>query len=198
MIQTLSGAILSQKKQSISISMGPIGVECMVPDESLFPVGSQKTIYTHLHWNQEQGPSLYGFAAEADKGIFLLSTSCSGVGPRLGLAILADLGASGFIEAVQTGNEKMLSQVSGIGIKKAEQMIVQLKHKVQQMIDAGVTPVPKDQMHFQTVSDALKALNYSRSEVTQAIEYVRNQPSNDTQSFDRLMRQALSYLSKTV
>jgi len=198
MIHTLSGTILAHKKQTISFLLGSIGVECMVPDESLFPVGSQKTIYAHLHWNQEQGPSLYGFACQADKQTFLLATSCSGVGPRLGLAILADIGASGFIEAVQSGNEKLLSQVSGIGVKKAEQMIVQLKHKVQQMIDSGVTPVPKDQMHFQTVSDALKALNYSRSEVTRALEYVRAHVPNEAPSFDVLMRQALSYLSKSV
>lgn len=198
MIQTLTGIILSQKKQLVSLSMGPVAIACMVPDESAFPIGSQALVYTHLHWNQEQGPSLYGFASETDKIIFLLATSCSGVGPRLGLAILADIGASGFIEAVQTSNEKLLSQVSGIGVKKAEQMIVQLKHKVQQMIDNGITPIPKDQIHFQTVSEALKALNYSRAEVTQALEFVRSKTTDSSHSFDQLMRHALSYLSKAI
>ena len=198
MIHTLSGSIVSHKKQLISLSMGPIAFDCMVPDESQFPIGSQQKIHTHLHWNQEQGPSLYGFACEADKQIFLLATSCSGVGPRLGLAILSDLGVAGFIEAVQSGNEKLLSQVSGIGVKKAEQMIVQLKHKVQQMIDQGITPTPKDQAHFQTVSEALKALNYSRTEITKALDYVRSRPGDEKQSFDTLMRHALSYLSKSM
>jgi Holliday junction DNA helicase RuvA len=196
MIHTVAGTIVTHRKQAISFAIGPIGIECFVPDESLFPIGSQKTIHLHLHWNQEQGPSLYGFSTEADKTIFLLATGCSGVGPRLGLAILADLGGSGFIEAVQTGNEKLLSQVSGIGAKKAEQMIVQLKHKVQQMIDSGVTPVGADAGHFQTVTDALRALNYSRSEVTKALEFVRGKNTGNSQTFDQLMRQALSYLSK--
>ncbi len=196
MIHALTGTIIAHKKQSVSLSIGPIGVDCLVPDESIFPIGTQKTIQVHLHWNQEQGPSLYGFATQVDKTIFLLATSCSGVGPRIGLAILCDLGGSGFIEAVQTGNEKLLSQVNGIGVKKAEQMIVQLKHKVQQMIDTGITPIGKDQTHFQTVSEALRALNYSRPEVTQALEFVRNKNTDSSSSFDQLMRQALSYLSK--
>ncbi len=196
MIHILTGTILSQKKQAISLSIGPIGVECFVPDESVFPVGSQKTIYAHLHWNQEQGPSLFGFATESDKMVFLLATSCSGVGPRLGLAVLSDLGAQGFIEAVQTGNEKLLSQVSGIGVKKAEQMIVQLKHKVQQMVDAGIAPMGKNQTHFHTVSEALRALNYSHLEVKKALEFVRNKSAGSSNSFDQLMRQALSYFSK--
>ena len=196
MIHTLTGTILSHKKQTICLSIGPIGVECLVPNESAFPVSSQKTIYTYLHWNQEQGPSLFGFATEQDKMIFLLAISCSGVGPRLGLAILSDLGAEGFIDAVQTGNEKLLSQVSGIGVKKAEQIIVHLKHKVQQLVDSGITPLSKEQAHFQTVSQALHALNYSRGEISKALEFVRNKKSDSSNSFDQLMRQALSYLSK--
>ncbi len=196
MIHTIVGAVISSKRQQVNLSMGPISIECAVPDESAFPIGMQKTIFTHLHWNQEQGPSLYGFATEEDRSIFTLVIGCSGVGPRLGLAVLADLGAPGFIEAVQTGNEKMLSQVSGIGAKKAEQMIVQLKHKVQRMIDSGMSIPSSGQTHFHTVSEALKALNYSRTEVTKALEFVRSNQNDSQPTFDQLMRHALSYLSK--
>ena len=196
MIHTFTGTVLSHKKQEISLSIGLIGIECRVPNESDFPVGSQKMIHAYLHWNQEQGPSLYGFATETDKTIFLLVISCSGVGPRLGLAVLCDVGVDGFIEAVQTGNEKLLSQVSGIGVKKAEQIIVQLKHKVQQLVDAGMAPRGKNQSDYHTVSEALRALNYSRQEVTKALEFVRNKDSDSSHSFDKLMRYALSYLSK--
>ncbi len=196
MIHTIIGTVVSSRKQQISISMGPISVECAVPDESTFPVGAQKTIFTHFHWNQEQGPSLYGFATEEDRAVFTLVIGCSGVGPRLGLAVIADLGTTEFIEAVQTSNEKMLSQVSGIGVKKAEQMIVQLKHKVQQMIDSGMAVANSGPTHFNTVSEALKALNYSRPEIAKALEFVRSNQRDSQQTFDQLMRQALSYLSK--
>ena len=195
MIQSLTGTILSQKKKSIELSIGPIGVVCAVPDETLFPLGTQKTVHTHLHWNQEQGPTLYGFVSAMDRTIFLLVTSCNGVGPRLGLAVLADLGVQSFMQAVTTGDEKLLSQVSGIGAKKAEQMIVQLKHKVQQMIDAGFV-LSGDQTAFQTVTEALRALNYSRSEVTNAVEFVRSKTTDSSRSFDQLMRHALAYLSR--
>jgi Holliday junction resolvasome RuvABC DNA-binding subunit len=81
-------------------------------------------------------------------------------------------------------------------LKKAEQMIVQLKHKMQQMVENGILPVGKEPAHLQTVSEALRALNYSRGEVNKALEFVRNKTSGSSHSFDQLMRQALAYLSK--
>ncbi len=198
MIQTISGTIVALKKQAIGLSVGPIGIECAVPDESIFTIGSSKTIYTYVHWNQEQGPSLFGFNEEIDRTVFILIISCSGIGPRLGLAALAELGAHGFIEAVQTSNERLLSSISGIGGKKAEQIIVHLKHKVQKLIDSGLHINESNQTHLATVSEALKALNYSRTEVQKALEYVRAQKKEGSHSFDQLMRYALAYLSKQV
>ena len=144
---------------------------CALPIyESLFIVDKQQKIYAYLHWNQEHGPALYGFQKELDKVVFLLIIGCSGIGPRIGLAILADLGAQEFLDAIYTGNEKSLSKVSGIGAKKAEQVIVHLKHKVDQLLKSGITVASSgEHAQWSMVTDALYALNYSRSEITQEI-----------------------------
>lgn len=198
MIHSLTGVIQGRKKQSITIGIGPVACELAVADESQFLQGKSCTIFTHLHWNQEQGPSLYGFATPADRAVFLLVISCNGVGPRLGLAVLADLGASLFVGAVQKGDIKALSNVSGIGAKKAEQIIVQLKHKVDNLIESGIEiDGGSDAIDWQTISEALKALNYSRTEITQALSYLRTKQIDSPQSFDQLLRHALSYLSKS-
>ncbi len=197
MIHSITGTVQARKKQAIMFAVGPICVDLLVPDESLFQIGSACTIYIHLHWNSDQGMSMYGFEKEIDKKIFLLVTSCSGVGPRIGLAVLADLGGQSFIEAVNTGDERLLSRVSGIGAKKAEQMIVQLKHKVQDLIDSGVQfQGSVGHAQWQTVSEALRALNYSRTEINQAVNFVRSKESGAKQSFDQLLRQTLSFLSR--
>lgn len=198
MIHSLSGIIQARKKQAVIVTVGPIACELAVADESQFAQGKNCTIFTYLHWNQEQGPSLYGFASEADRAVFLLVTSCNGVGPRLGLAVLADLGASLFVSAVKKADVSALSNVSGIGVKKAEQIIVQLKHKVDNLIDSGFElDSGSDAIDWHTISEALKALNYSRNEISQALAYVRSKQTEGQQTFDQLLRHALSYLSKS-
>ena len=58
-------------------------------------------LHTYLHWNQEQGPSIFGFASDIEREVFLLIISCSGIGPKIGLAVLAQIGSQSFIRAVQ-------------------------------------------------------------------------------------------------
>ena len=200
MIHSVNGIIQAQKKQAITLAVGPLSLELAVADESAFQMGSACTVFTYLHWNQENGPSLYGFQKEIDRALFLLVTSCNGVGPRLGLAVLADIGVSGFVSAIQKGDDRILSKVSGIGPKKAEQIIVQLKHKIDGFIELGIDlgVENNDLIDWHTISDALKALNYSRTEITQAMSYLRTKKSDTTQSFDQLLRHALSFLSKSV
>ncbi len=191
----ITGTVKNIKKQSISLTAGPIGFEIMVPNGSQFKMNEQNTVYLSMHWNADQGPSFYGFKTELEKRVFILITSCSGIGPRIGLAVLADLGAERFLGAIQTGNEKALSNVSGIGAKKAEQMIVHLRHKVAELIASGVSLRGAQSIaHWHTVSEALLALNYTRTEINRAISYLRE--SAEQKSFDQLMRQALSFLSK--
>jgi Holliday junction DNA helicase RuvA len=197
MLHALTGLITSTRKQVITLLAGPVALDVTVPDETLFPVGQKQTVFLYLHWNQEQGPSLYGFQKELDKTIFLMIISCSGLGPRIGLAVLAGLGAQGFLEAIYAGNEKLLSKVNGIGAKKAEQIIVHLKHKVNQLVQSGVSlDVSTDHTHWNTAMEALAALSYSRSEITLAVNFVRHNTAGSGVEFDQIMRQALSFLSK--
>ena len=199
MIHAIKGIVSESKKQAISVEMGPIVLDLYVPDESQFSCGHIEKVFTYLHWNQEQGPILYGFKNIVDRSVFELIISCSGIGPRIALAVLADIGATGFITAIQKEDERILSKVNGIGIKKAEQIIVQLRHKVNNLLEGGILSLDGDtSIDWHTMSEALKALNYSRGEINSAISYIRK--NNDLQSatFDQLLRKALSFLSKQV
>lgn len=196
MIHAISGIVQARKKQAITLLVGPIAVDIAVADESVFVLNSSSTVITYLHWTQEQGPILYGFKELLDKTVFLLIIGCSGIGPRLGLALLAQLGAAQCIHAISKGDDRMLSKVSGIGTKKAEQIIVQLKHKIQDLLTNNDIISLESPIDWHTISDALRALNYSRGEITAAITYIRDKNQQETVSFDQLLRQALSFLSK--
>ena len=197
MIHMLNGTIQEAGDGYVALEAGSVALLVQVPQSSCFALGQSVKLQTYMHWNQEQGPSLFGFSTLLERSVFQLIISCSGLGPKIGLAILADLGAKSFLEAVHTGNEDALTKVNGIGAKKAEQMIVQLKHKVAKLIDSGVELGEADSLgQWQTVSQVLQSLNYSRGEIAAAIKHVNDQPAAAQLSFDQLMRHALSFLAK--
>lgn len=198
MLERLDGTIQSVEEQKIIVQAGFISFGVNVPNGHLFTVGGVVSFPVHLVWNQETGPALYGFKDILEKTVFIMIIGCVGVGPKLGLAILNTLGAQGFLEAIQTGNEDALSSVSGIGAKKAEQIIVYCKHKVNKLIASGIdcganTPMAR----FYEVDQALSSLSYSRGEINRALDYLKTATyTTNTASFDHLLRKALSYLTQ--
>jgi len=198
MLYRANGKVRHISPQTVAISVGPIELELSVPNSTSLQDGAEGSLYIHLHWNQETGPSLYGFLSELDKKIFLVATSCSGIGPKVALAILAELGTQEFIRAVQTNDEHALSKVSGIGRKKAEHIIVQLRHKVEKIIDTsvGIDTIASDITHWRALRSALESLGYSQAEITQTVRQLQGSDGINHSSFDHLMRGALSLLSK--
>jgi holliday junction DNA helicase RuvA len=198
MVDYFVGTVKEALEQEIMLDLGMVGFALQVPSAHCFIKGSVVTLYSYLHWNAENGPSLFGFATPVDRSVFRVIISCSGIGPKIALAILADLGAQNFLHAISVGDDQKLSTVNGIGKKKAEQIIVQLKHKVAALLETGVVDMSdiKDSSHFHDVSLALQSLNYSRIEIGRAMDYVKKNMKVTDVTFDILLRQALAYLSK--
>ncbi|MGB8367442.1 MAG: Holliday junction branch migration protein RuvA [Candidatus Babeliales bacterium] len=196
MVDYLNGSIKEIAEQSIIVDIGNIGIMVQVPSGFLFQIGKQVTVHTYLHWNQEQGPTMFGFTSVLDRHVFLIIISCTGIGPKIALAVLHDLSAKEFLSAVQTEDDSVLSKVNGIGTKKAEQMIVQLKHKVAKLITQGVElDDAQDLRQWHEISQALESLNYSRTEVSRAMNHLKKS-HEQIASFDQLLRKALSFLAK--
>lgn len=200
MIDYFVGVVKEAQEQEIVLDLGMVGVTLQVPSTHHFLKGATVTAYSYLHWNAENGPTLFGFASPLDRSVFRLIISCSGIGPKIALAILAHLGAQGFLHAISAEDDQMLSRVNGIGKKKAEQIIVQLKHKVAAFLEAGTIDMGdlQESSHFHDVNLALQSLNYSRSEISRAMDYLKKNSKIDKGAFYVLLRQALSYLSKQV
>jgi holliday junction DNA helicase RuvA len=197
MISYLTGTVKYIQEHTAVIEVGTIGVFVSIPENTAIRIDECVTLYTHFHWNQETGPALFGFKSELDRAVFLLIIGCSGVGPKLGLAILSQLGSAAFIEAIQVGDERALAKVSGIGAKKAEQIIVHLKHKVNKLLEVHTDlkqGARADQWHL--ITQVLESLHYSRSEVGTALRYLHEQYSSQQLPFDQLVRHALSFLAK--
>ena len=198
MLVHITGKISSIATSSIGVDVHGIGFELQIAHASQFYKDQLVTLPVYFHWNQEQGPTIFGFTSELEKTVFLLVISCSGIGPKMGLAILSHLAPAVFLKAIQENDEKTVSSVSGIGPKKAEQIIVQLRHKVGKLIESGaVTDTQTDGTleQWRNVTQVLQSLNYSRSEIDGAIAHMRKE-STAGMNFDGLIRQALSFLAK--
>lgn len=197
MFHSITGQLSIEPPHTVLCNLQGVCYEITVPNAAVFSNGPQVTVYTYLHWNQENGPALYGFATPLEKTLFLTIISCSGIGPKLALTMLAHMSPEQLIGCIGTQDDKALSSIPGIGAKKAEQLIVSLKHKVEKLLATGIT-IESPSINFknwQELSGALTSLNYSRPEISRAVSFVK-ETTESTASFDQLLRKALSYLSK--
>jgi len=197
MIATISGTITHIGEQNLVVEQAGIGFELFVATAGIFNLQQKVTLQTYLHWNQETGPTLYGFNTILEKTTFLLIISCSGIGPKIGLAILNQLDPVVFLQAILEENIKTLSSISGIGAKKAEQICVALKHKVAKLL--------KDQPHltssnaslgaWKDLMDTLTTLSYSPSEIKSVMTYLKENNLDSSTPLSQLLRKSLAFLA---
>ena len=93
-----------------------------------------------------------------------------------------------------------MSSINGIGPKKAEQLIVQLKHKVTKLLASGEisSHSQQDFTQWQNVNDVLVSLNYSRQEISKVMQFLTEKYSGQNVPLDQLIRSALGFLSRNV
>lgn len=197
MIEKIDGIIQEIADYKVIIQAHGIGFGITTPHPQEFSIGTTTSILVYMHWNQENGPSLYGFKTALDRELFALIISCNGIGPKLAITALSDLGATGFIQAITANDDRTLSKISGIGAKKAEQIIVQLKHKIHKLLSSGIDVGDTTSLAvWRDIDQALLSLNYSRSEISQTIELMKKDKEIHTLPFDQLLRRALVYITR--
>jgi Holliday junction DNA helicase RuvA len=93
-------------------------------------VGSEVHLFTHLVV-REDAHTLYGFSTVAERQLFrLLIGTVSGIGPKIALSVLSGMSVTALRGAVAQGDVKALAQISGVGKKTAERIVVELKDKI--------------------------------------------------------------------
>lgn len=197
MIAFIKGTILSISENTLIIDQAFIGLECIVPHISLYAQGTQVELHTYLHWHQENGPSFYGFSTNLEKQIFLQLIGCSGIGPKMALSILEQLSPATLLETIIQEDVKALSSLHGIGAKKAEQLILQLKYKAQDFIKKHPELVESGSAKsWHELQQTLQSLNYSQTEIKHALTHLKQQNIPSNVGFDHILRKALLFLSQ--
>jgi Holliday junction DNA helicase RuvA len=133
MITFLRGKLVEAVPTQIMMEVNGVGYELLIPLSSFdkLPVpGQDLTILTHLAI-REDAHVLYGFMTSAEREMFrLLINTVSGIGPKIALNVLSGMNVTAMRGAVANGDVKSLSQISGVGKKTAERIVVELKDKI--------------------------------------------------------------------
>jgi holliday junction DNA helicase RuvA len=133
MITFLQGKLVESLPTQVIVDVNGVGYEVLIPLSSFdkLPLpGHEVKLLTQLIV-REDAHILYGFASAAERDLFrLLINNVSGIGPKTALNILSGMNAVTFRGAVAGGDVKSLSQISGVGKKTAERIVVELRDKI--------------------------------------------------------------------
>lgn len=197
MINTLSGTISATGEKAITLTVGGIGFAVSVPNPANYILQSTQSLFTYMHWNQENGPSLFGFATELERSVFLMIIDCPKIGPSIALTILSQMPVGTFLEIITAGNHQALTKVNGIGSKKAEQIVVELKHKVHKLLSNGSIVIEEQQslVQWQQLTEVLISLNYTKQEASKTVQHLAEKYTGQSYQIDQLIRFALAHLS---
>lgn len=197
-IAYLTGTVREVRSQSAVILAGALGYEVFCPASTLgrLTQGEAAELHTRLIV-REDSLTLFGFLDTDSVTLFDLVTSVSGVGPKLGLALLSAMPVSALAQGLLSGDSKLLSSVSGVGKKTAERLVLELQNKVPEHLaapvgGAGGPRVAITSTAAQDAVDALLALGFREAQVRAVVaELLGNDPS---QSADMLIRKSLGRL----
>ena len=182
MIYCLTGKIVKKSMSAVVLSCGGVGYYAQCPASvagALPGVGKEATLYTVMSVT-ENDVSLYGFATEEQQACFEMLTAVSGVGPKVGLAILSVMEPQRVALAISAGDHKAFKAASGVGPKLAQRIVLELKDKVAKGFVDGISledvagaasGEPATQSASQAIA-ALVSLGYSQSDAALAISKI--------------------------
>jgi len=176
MIAFLHGKLVQSLPTQVIVEVNGIGYDVLIPlscFDKLPECGQEVRLLTHLAI-REDAHVLYGFLTTAERDLFrMLIQTVSGIGPKIALNVLSGMSVVAFRGAVASGDVKALAQISGVGRKTAERIVVELRDKIGA---AGAWEASSAQRSLseadQRISDAvlaLLALGFKQAEVHETV-----------------------------
>ena len=206
MIAHLSGTLLFKEPNSVIVDVSGVGYDVNIPLSTFYDLGEEGSsvklrIYTHV---KEDALQLYGFKTERERQLFVNFISVSGIGPKLGIALLSGMSADELIASIKGNNLARLTLIPGVGRKTAERLIVDLREKMTALSVAQVeeepgkpseapTGAPEDNVRSDALS-ALFNLGYQRSAAEKAVDTALNDGGEIT--VESVLRRTLRKLAR--
>ncbi len=198
MIEYLKGKLIEKNPAYVTLESGGIGYQINISLQSYTAIKDREEakLFTHLTFKIEAttptGFMMYGFHQEAERQLFRLLISVSGVGNSTAMLMLSSLAPEKIISAIQQGELSVLSSVKGIGNKTAQRIIVDLQDKIGKETNA---PEFLGSTHNTRKDEALiglTTLGFGKSVAIKALDKILK--LNPDQSVEGLIKEALKIL----
>lgn len=201
MIAYLRGRVAESWPNQVVVDVNGVGYHVLIPlstFDRLPQLGGDVQLLTHYHVT-DRDHTLYGFITTDERDLFrLLIDRVSGIGPKMGLAVLSGMPVPAFKDAVIRGDVAALAKISGVGKKTAERIVLELKDKV------GVVGAWQEARATTAAHDpakaaqndavlALIALGYKQGEAQKTVQQLLKQPdfAGASPDVNKLVREAL-------
>ena len=196
MYEFIEGTLVGIEPTYIVINNQGLGYKILTPNPFKWSsLSNQQTnVFVELVV-REDAHTLYGFQTQDEKDLFNKLTTVKGIGPRTALSILAPGDQSGLIQAIQQENVSYLTNFPGVGKKTAQQIILDLQGKLDEVESSDSTTTTQTTADsripeiLQQTKEALTGLGYSAREVSSIQKQLKEETFTDTQ-------EALSYALK--
>ena len=203
MIARITGKLLELGFSHIIVDVGGVGYRIFIPMSTydrLPDAGKEVSlrIYTQV---REDAFNLYGFASEEENQLFEILINVSGIGAKLALSILSTMPVATFCSAVANSELAIIKQISGIGKRTAERIVVELRDKVEKLapgVKYGQTDqkLPDDKrLAAEEALLALEQLGFKRDKISKTLRALVDKLPNEECSAENLIRQSLQNLN---
>lgn len=196
MIARVTGRLVARELDRVEVlTASGAAYELAVPlstFEALPRLGEEVTLFTHLVVRDDAW-ALYGFATALERELFRRLLGATGVGPALALGMLSRFSAERLVRAITERDVGALQSIPRVGKKKAEQLVLDLAEKLQDLVEVG-PPLPRSRAAEDAVR-GLVALGYSVAEAQSAVREVVVRADAPSEAAD-IIRDALPILSK--
>ena len=194
MYSYIDGKLVFKSPAFVVIDAGGVGYHINISLNTFSKIGTAERckLFTWLHV-KEDAHTLYGFAEEGERRLFLHLISVSGIGPNTGRMMLSSITAEEIQNAIISGNVALIQRIKGIGPKSAQRLILELQDKLRKDGTATLGSTPVNVTIKDEALSALVMLGFARQAAEKVLDQELNKNNGDL-TVEQLIKFALKNL----
>jgi Holliday junction DNA helicase RuvA len=193
MITHISGKLVEKSPTNVVVDCNGIGYFIHISLHTFSQLTSEEHVKLLTHFQvKEDAQQLYGFATSAEREIFRLLISVSGIGTNTARTMLSSLTPKQVREGIATEDVALIQSVKGIGLKTAQRVIIDLKDKVLKIYDIDETVALSNNTNKDEALSALEVLGFAKKQSDRVVAKIIAQKPDAT--VEIIIKEALKNL----
>ncbi len=191
----IDGKLVFKSPAFVVIDAGGVGYHINISLNTYSRLGTSERckLFTWLHV-KEDAHTLYGFADEGERRLFLHLISITGIGPNTGRMMLSSITPQEIQNAIISGNVSLIQRIKGIGPKSAQRVILELQDKLRKEGPDTLSVAPLSKTAKDEALSALVMLGFARNAAEKVLEQEINKNNNNVLTVEQLIKSALKSL----